>query len=193
MEKNKDLRIRKNEAAIKSAFLELLHRKTFEAITVSQICERALVNRSTFYTHFSNKEELLDSLYDEVLSEYGTYFMKAFFVPKAVFGTQIEKAYQYITEQYYIIEAFIRIDNTKKLSEKRINTLFQELFLLYVKKKNIKFKKPDYEELYMHMYANCAEDMLHWWLKYGMKDNRYQEASAIIICCMEGMNKAFFS
>lgn len=57
-----DLRIVKTKKAIYEAFMELLETKTFEEIKVSEICSKALINRSTFYTHFEDKYTLLNSL-----------------------------------------------------------------------------------------------------------------------------------
>lgn len=42
------------------AFLELLEKKDFEYITVKEICEKAEVNRSTFYLHYETIGDLLD-------------------------------------------------------------------------------------------------------------------------------------
>lgn len=44
---------------LKTALMELLDRKDYDAVTVREIAERAGVGRSTFYTHFGSKEELL--------------------------------------------------------------------------------------------------------------------------------------
>ena len=41
------------------AFLELLEEKDFAYITVKEICEKAGVNRSTFYLHYETVNELL--------------------------------------------------------------------------------------------------------------------------------------
>lgn len=57
-----DLRIVKTKKCIYAAFLELLESKPFEEIKVSEICTKAMVNRSTFYTHFEDKYALLDCL-----------------------------------------------------------------------------------------------------------------------------------
>ncbi|MDD6276371.1 MAG: TetR/AcrR family transcriptional regulator [Clostridia bacterium] len=42
------------------AFLELLQKKDFEYITVKEICEKAGVNRSTFYLHYETIGDLLE-------------------------------------------------------------------------------------------------------------------------------------
>ena len=41
------------------AFLKLLEKKDFSYITVKEICERAGVNRSTFYLHYETVSDLL--------------------------------------------------------------------------------------------------------------------------------------
>ncbi|MDD6200913.1 MAG: TetR/AcrR family transcriptional regulator [Firmicutes bacterium] len=46
-------------ARMDEAFLELLEKKGFAYITVKEICERAGVNRSTFYLHYETVNELL--------------------------------------------------------------------------------------------------------------------------------------
>ncbi|HBF76138.1 MAG TPA: hypothetical protein DDW71_12885 [Lactobacillus sp.] len=57
-----DKRIIKTERDIKQSFLNLLATTPFQKITVNQICDAALVSRSTFYEHFQDKYDLLGQL-----------------------------------------------------------------------------------------------------------------------------------
>ena len=41
------------------ALLELLDKKDYEFITIKEICQKAGVNRSTFYLHYENIDDLL--------------------------------------------------------------------------------------------------------------------------------------
>lgn len=66
MEKKIDLRIIKTKKNIYDAFISLMSEKTFEEIKVSEICDRALINRSTFYSHFDDKYTLFDSLISDM-------------------------------------------------------------------------------------------------------------------------------
>ena len=54
-----DRRIAKTRLAIHRALLELILEKRYDKITVQDIIDRADVSRSTFYTHFLDKEDLL--------------------------------------------------------------------------------------------------------------------------------------
>lgn len=47
-------------AKMDEAFLELLGQKDLEFITIKELCEKAGVNRSTFYLHYENLGDLLD-------------------------------------------------------------------------------------------------------------------------------------
>ena len=64
MPRKEDLRIRKTKANFYRALLELLEEKDFEDIKVIDICKVSTLNRSTFYDHFNDKYELLNSLTD---------------------------------------------------------------------------------------------------------------------------------
>ena len=51
------------------ALLELLEKKDFAYITVKEICEKAGVNRSTFYLHYTDIYQMLESIEDELEGE----------------------------------------------------------------------------------------------------------------------------
>lgn len=57
-----DLRVIKTEKILNETLLEILKEKSFEEVKVSDICDKALINRSTFYSHFTDKYDLLNSL-----------------------------------------------------------------------------------------------------------------------------------
>ena len=69
METKLDLRIIKTNNVLYEALISLLKDKTFEEIKVSDICTKALVNRSTFYSHFNDKYELFMSLLNRLKQE----------------------------------------------------------------------------------------------------------------------------
>lgn len=56
------------------ALLSLLEKKAFEYITIKDVCKEANVNRSTFYLHYDNLNDLLE----EVISNANADFYEAF-------------------------------------------------------------------------------------------------------------------
>ena len=59
MKEKKDLRVIKTQNLLYETLLNLLKNHAFEDIKVSDICNNALINRSTFYAHYPDKYELL--------------------------------------------------------------------------------------------------------------------------------------
>lgn len=68
MKEKNDLRVIKTRKNLYEALLYLLKDKTFEEIKVSDICEKALINRSTFYAHYNDKYELFADLIEDLKS-----------------------------------------------------------------------------------------------------------------------------
>ncbi len=69
MHKKEDLRVLKTKKHLYEALILLMQEKTFEEIKVLDICKIAMTNRSTFYDHFNDKYELLDSLIKDLETE----------------------------------------------------------------------------------------------------------------------------
>lgn len=63
-----DLRIEKTRQSIVNAFIALRSQKPLEKITVKELCEKAFINKSTFYSHYSDLYGLSDSLETEIVT-----------------------------------------------------------------------------------------------------------------------------
>lgn len=64
-----DIRITKTKKSIINSFLELRSKKAIEKITVKEICEKAEINKSTFYTHFKDIYDLTEYLEAQIASD----------------------------------------------------------------------------------------------------------------------------
>lgn len=69
MKNENDLRVLKTRKAIIESFLELLAKKPYEEISVTEICKGALCSRNTFYLHFPYKEALYESIMDSYVED----------------------------------------------------------------------------------------------------------------------------
>ena len=54
-----DRRVQRTRRSLHEALVELILERGWDEVRVQDICDRANVGRSTFYTHFADKEELL--------------------------------------------------------------------------------------------------------------------------------------
>ena len=63
-----DIRIEKTERAIKLAFMELRAEKPVEKIRVKELCDRACINKSTFYAHYQDIYALATAMEEELVA-----------------------------------------------------------------------------------------------------------------------------
>jgi AcrR family transcriptional regulator len=66
-----DLRVRRTRMLLRDALIDLATEKGFDAITVNDLAERAMINRATFYRHYRDKYELALDYATELLDELG--------------------------------------------------------------------------------------------------------------------------
>jgi AcrR family transcriptional regulator len=64
-----DLRIRRTHKLLRDALIVLMDDHDYADIQITHLCERAMVNRATFYRHFADKDDLLAHCMDDVLDE----------------------------------------------------------------------------------------------------------------------------
>ena len=71
-EEKVDLRILRTRRLVMQAMIELLEEKDLQSITITDIAERAMINRATFYAHFADKYDLfayiLRDFFQEILN-----------------------------------------------------------------------------------------------------------------------------
>ena len=66
----------KTKESIKHALIALMEREPFEVISVKQIVAESGVGRSTFYAYYEDKQDLLDSIEEELLEDLSLYRSK---------------------------------------------------------------------------------------------------------------------
>ena len=70
LKRNEDLRVVKTIEGIKTAFEELICEKDYEKITVKELCDRARINKKTFYHYYETLDALLSEMQVELSAGY---------------------------------------------------------------------------------------------------------------------------
>lgn len=81
-----DARVRYTKMVIRNCFFQLLNEKKLNKITVKEICEKASINRATFYKYYDNpfdlykqlEQELMDQLEERIISQQPENFLIVF-------------------------------------------------------------------------------------------------------------------
>ena len=59
MEQKESRRVTMTKLLLKTALIELMQEKPFPQITIKELCERADLNRTTFYLHYADQTAVL--------------------------------------------------------------------------------------------------------------------------------------
>lgn len=60
-----DLRVTRSRKFLRDALIDLIEERGFDALTVGEITERAMVSRATFYRNYQDKYDLVEQIFDE--------------------------------------------------------------------------------------------------------------------------------
>ncbi|MBM7609763.1 AcrR family transcriptional regulator [Lysinibacillus composti] len=76
--KNNSPQVLRTKNFLKKAFIEMVHKKGFSNVTVTDIVETAQYNRTTFYVYYQNIYELVEELMDEMFEAIQYYSMSKY-------------------------------------------------------------------------------------------------------------------
>ena len=79
--KKMDIRVKRTYQMLNDALARLVNEKSFEDLTVLEICDAAGVHRATFYKHFVDKYDFLNTCFKMKIDELGFDKMEHSFTP----------------------------------------------------------------------------------------------------------------
>ncbi|MGN0149111.1 MAG: TetR/AcrR family transcriptional regulator [Clostridia bacterium] len=114
-----DLRIERTYKLLTDALIELLTENDFENITVSEICEKAMVRRATFYKHFGDKYELyafvVRQLQDEFKETHSTDYDRS--KPQTFYAMMIKDVLCFADTHRVIVASVFKSSGAGRLTD----------------------------------------------------------------------------
>ena len=161
MSNKHDRRSQRTRHLVSAAFVQLLKEKGYSAISVSDIIERANIGRSTFYSHYRDKDDLFVNELDRVIEllnkRMSTQQAMPFFPSLGLF--------QHVGEQYQLYKALLwspGIDLlTKHLQKSLSDRIEKEL-----QKSGREFEASP--AILANFIAGSFLTLLNWWLENKM-------------------------
>ncbi|OOF39441.1 MULTISPECIES: TetR/AcrR family transcriptional regulator [Rodentibacter] len=157
-----DIRVVRTLQLIRTAFLELLEEKGFDSITVQDILDRTQINRSTFYKHFKNKDEVALKLVEEVKEKFRENFKHRFSISTKTFVQMIAPIY----DQYHHLVRLIGSIRTTKIH--LYEDLYQFIQQRYISQAAIKQDKTEEELMFQgHLFATISIGVMKYFIEQG--------------------------
>ncbi len=67
-QKTDNLRVRRTRHLLREALISLIEERGFDALTVGELTERAMVSRAAFYRSYQDKYDLVEQIFEEAMS-----------------------------------------------------------------------------------------------------------------------------
>src|SRR6266853_6102460 len=63
-----NIRLRRTKLLLREALIALIEERGFEALTIGELTERAMVSRAAFYRNYQDKYDLVEQIFEEAMS-----------------------------------------------------------------------------------------------------------------------------
>ena len=166
-------------ARMDEAFLELIEKKDFAYITVKEICEKAGVNRSTFYLHYETVGDLLAESAQHIIDDFVEFmpYDTVEFLEKMQ-DRPLDELYlitpEYLTPYLTYIKEHRRIfkATVEQASTLRMTDAYQKLNRYIFTPILNRFEVPPEEQKYvMQFHISGLMAIIDEWLKEDCRDS----------------------
>ncbi|MGG0186886.1 TetR/AcrR family transcriptional regulator [Bacillus rhizoplanae] len=159
-EEQLDLRVRRTHKLLWESLFELMtqSKQKYSSITINQICDRAMVHRTTFYKHFEDKDALLAFGFKQYQKEDYTI-------------TLLDR----LTKPFQVMEQFLHHEEIGKILESQMG---DEQFNNFIHYQTREMKKQENQELnrickshtipnelIIEFYSGVITTLSTWWLQ----------------------------
>jgi AcrR family transcriptional regulator len=167
--KKTDARVRRTRDALGDALVALMQEKPFDTITVQDVLDRAGVSRSTFYTHYSDKDDLLMSDAEEFFEAISVALSQAGDKSDRVFP--VEEFFSHLADVQPFFKALMKSGKYQENME-----LARGHFARGIERRLAELPRsgsiaPHERGAIAFTHAGALLSLLTWWLDRGMRES----------------------
>lgn len=182
------------------ALLSILARKDFSTITIKEVCEKAGVNRSTFYLHYETLNDLLNETVQYMQDHFLTHMKEQIAELEPLTTTRLQTGpihdlflitpeylipfLNYLKENQRLLKTALENTSVMNLEETFGTQLFEPVFTSVLER----FHVPKQDRPYlMAFYIRGMVAILQEWLKGGCQDSVDHIAELMQRCVQHGL------
>lgn len=118
-------RVRMTKEMLKQSMLELLEKEALEKITVTDICKKADVNRSTFYAYYEDTTSLLLEIETDVLNQLPALPDISAACSDENFLIALEAFFDYVRKNERLFRILIIQRDSSSFNHRLVNTVIE--------------------------------------------------------------------
>jgi len=165
-------RYKMSSEKIETAFLALILNNKYEDITISQVCKQAGINRSTFYCHYDDINDLVIKIETKFAKETASIFN---FGERQTHEAMVE-LFKFVKENKYFYKAFL---NIPYITSAETNTKID--VLKHIGENNIVNKSNKMGIFYRASFFGAGiKEMCRLWLQFDCKESPEEMAKLLL-------------
>lgn len=166
--KKTDARVRRTRDALGDALIALMQEKPFETITVQDVLDRAHVSRSTFYMHYSDKDDLLMSDAEEFFEALSTALSAHGDKSDRVFP--VKEFFAHLAEAQVFFKALVKSGKYHENMELARGHFARGIERRLAELPRAKAIPAEERPALAFAHAGALLSLLSWWLDRGMRE-----------------------
>ena len=161
-----DIRVKRTHKQLIQSFLVLLNQKSFDNISISEICETANVHRATFYKHFNDKTEFLNFCVKELLEDTDLTNVLSSPTPKNVKESCmsfVKVLFTFIDENKVLFSAVFSENHSLSFDTALVSVITE---FCSAKLKHVLAELPSHKaEIFSNFYAGSVIGVIKWYVR----------------------------
>ncbi len=189
--KEEDRRVVKTRQVIQDALFSLMQEKPYHKITIQHVIDRANVGRSTFYSHYETKEDLLLNCIEHLLEMLNRYLIN--YLERKEDGVRllpVTELFDHIKENIKMMKGLMKTDSSNLFFDK-VKAYWNKSIEEYLTAKLPAGAKPPMPiEILTDHITSTLINLMKWWISNKMPyssrqmDEYYQQ---LINPCIDSM------
>lgn len=164
-----DPRVIKTLRQIDDALLTCLKSTSQQKLTVDQLCETALINRSTFYKYYLDKYDLIENYLERVLNDFKEQISGDFItasvphIDDETYITSFGNLLTFINDHREQYQTIWRADIERNIYEEMTMLIHHAIYQQMLESVPNDKKKKAYCDYYAYLFSSNVMALVHWW------------------------------
>jgi AcrR family transcriptional regulator len=163
--KKMDRRVRATRDGLGDALIALMHEKPFETITVQHVLDRAKVSRSTFYSHYSDKNDLFLSDVEEFFEMFSTVLIRRGDTSNRV--APVQEFFSHVADMRQFISSMTGSEKVRDVMELGQGHFARAIDQRLAALSATRSLSATRRSAIAHASAGSLFSLLDWWLRHG--------------------------
>ncbi len=175
---------------LRSAFIDLIREKGFDAVSIQDITDRGGLNRATFYLHYRDKHDLMTTLMTEVLDKLGSLPMP--FIPSRPQEPDPERLsiffislFEHVAQHADFYRLMLIEGSVAPFTQQMQEHIEQFGLRWFARARSRQFSVPP--EVVMSYLSGAYMGMIKWWLKHDMSTTPQDLAAQFMQLALPGI------